>query len=107
MRLFKSIFCLALLVVIVYSGVQLGSPYFRYYSFKAKIEDISRFELDRDKVMNEIMAVVNEMNIPVKEEEIVLEGMKGRYAIEISWSEKVNLFDIYEREYDFYLTVGR
>ncbi len=107
MRWFKSIFCLGLFAIIIYSGIQLGKPYFRYYSFKSKIEDISKFELERDKIMNEIIRVVNEMNIPVKEEEIVLEGVKGRYAVEVSWSEKVNLFDIYEREYDFYLTVGR
>lgn len=107
MRWFKSILCLTIFLLFIYSGIQLGRPYFRYYSFKTKIEDISRFELEKDKIMNEIMSVANEMKIPVAEQDIILEGVRGRYSVETSWTERVNLFDVYEREYNFHIVVGR
>jgi hypothetical protein len=107
MKVFKALLCLAIFVLMVYSGIQLGRPYYRYYAFKAKVEDISRFEENADKILPAVMEQAQEIGIPITETDVIISGSKGRYAIETSWTETVNLFDIYEHTYNFQIQVGK
>jgi len=107
MKIFKVLLCIAIFGLIIYSGIQLGRPYYRYYAFKAKVEDISRFEENADKILTTVMEQAQEIGIPITEADVAISGSKGRYAIETSWSETVNLFDIYEHTYNFQIQVGK
>lgn len=106
MKLLKALICLAFFVLLVYSGLELGKPYYRYYSFKAKIEDIARFEDRQEKIIQAVMEHAQEMSIPVSEPDILISGSMGRYIIETAWTERVNLFDLYEQTYEFHIKVG-
>ncbi len=106
MKVLKSLICLGIFVLLVYSGIELGRPYYRYYAFKAKIEDIARFEEQQEKILPAVMEQAQEIGIPVTESDIIISGSRGRYVIETSWTETVNLFDLYEHTYEFHIKVG-
>ncbi len=107
MKVFKVLVCLAIFGLLVYSGVRLGEPYYRYYSFKAKVEEVAKFEVQQEKILPEVMKYAQEIGIPITETDVSIGGSRGRYEIETSWTETVNLFDIYEQTYNFQITVGR
>jgi hypothetical protein len=100
---------LLLLVIglIVYSGIQLAIPYFHYYAFKNDLEELIRVNINTPpKVMRaKVMDIVKEYNIPIKEEDIIL-TREERYRVRVSWKEKVNLFGIYEKTFEFFLNTG-
>lgn len=107
MKIFKALLCLAIFGVLVYSGIRLGEPYWRYYSFKAKVEDIARFEEQQEKILPAVMEQARVIGIPINESDIFISGSRGRYVIETGWTETVNLFDLYEHTYNFQLEVGK
>lgn len=107
MKVFKVLVCLAIFGLFVYSGIRLGEPYYRYYSFKAKVEDVAKFEEQQEKILPEVMKYAQEIGIPIAETDVSIGGSRGRYEIETSWTETVNLFDIYEHTYNFHILVGK
>lgn len=107
MKIFKVLVCLTILGLLVYSGIRLGEPYYRYYSFKAKVEDVAKFEEEREMILSEVMKYAREIGIPITETDVSIGGERGRYEIETSWTETVNLFDIYEQTYNFHISVGK
>lgn len=107
MKIFKVLLCFAVFGVLVYSGIRLAEPYWRYYSFKAKIEDIARFEEQQEKILTAVMEQAQEIGISISDSDIIISGSRGRYVIETGWTETVNLFDIYEHTYNFHLVVGK
>lgn len=107
MKIFKALLCFAIFGVLVYSGIRIGEPYWRYYSFKAKVEDIARFEEQQEKILPAVMEQARIIGIPINESDIIISGSRGRYVIETGWTETVNLFDLYEHTYNFQLEVGK
>lgn len=107
MRLFKILLCLSILGLLMYSGIRLGEPYYRYYAFKAKLEDIAKFEENQDRILPAVMENAQEIGIPITENDVSISGVRGRYVIETAWTETVNLFDIYEHTYNFRIQVGQ
>lgn len=107
MKIFKALLCFGILAVFAYSGIRLGEPYWRYYSFKSKVEDIAKFEDRQENILPAVIGQAQEIGIPITESDVTISGSKGRYIIETGWTEKVNLFDIYEHTYDFRITAGK
>ncbi|MCX7793641.1 MAG: hypothetical protein N2257_04455 [Thermodesulfovibrionales bacterium] len=106
MKILKALIFLAIFVAIIYSGIRLGEPYWRYYSFKAKVEDIARFEVKQEEILPAVMQQAQQIGIPISESDVLISGSRGNYVIETGWTESVNLFDVYEHTYNFQLKVG-
>ncbi len=107
MKILKSLLCLGIFILLIYSGIKLGEPYYRYYAFKAKLEDISRFEDQQEKILPQVIAQAQELGIPITETDVSISGTRGRYVIETGWTETVNLFDLYKKTYNFHIEVGK
>lgn len=90
----KTIFCILILGLIIYTGINLGSPWFKYYSFKDRLKEIAMYEIteSREKTMKKIMDAAEDKGIPVSEENIEIERIDKRLIIKVEWDHEVLLF---------------
>jgi hypothetical protein len=103
----KTLFILTILGLIGYTLFLLSVPYYHYLAFKSDLKEILRVSVT-DKpgeVMEKIMNIVEQYNIPVNRREIKLTNKNG-YRVQVSWTEEVNFYNLYERKFAFSIDTG-
>lgn len=98
----KIIFWLLILAIIIYSGVKFGYPYYKYVAFKDEAKAIAKLPLDREEeIWAKVLEKVNDLNLPLKKEDITITKTDGVVRITASWSEVVDFFGYYQKTLDF------
>jgi hypothetical protein len=91
-----------------YSGFIFGMPYYRYFALRSDAADMVRFEVkDEEKLKNRLFERAQRLGVQLEEENVRLQRMNGGYRMEVSWSETVNVLNIYNRELYFNFKVGK
>lgn len=90
----KVLICILIIGLLIYSGIKVGMPWFKYYSFKDRLKEISMYEgiEPSEKIMKGIMEFAEEKGIPIKEEDIKIEQRGKRLVIKAEWDHEVLLF---------------
>jgi hypothetical protein len=90
----KALFCILILGLLGYSGINLGMPWLKYYSFRDRLKEISIYEGTdpREKTMKKIMEEAEDRGVPLKEEDIIIESKERRLLIKAEWDHEVQLF---------------
>jgi hypothetical protein len=104
----KPLLSIGILVVIVYSGIQFGMPYYRYSAFKSDATDIARTASatrDLPRVKEDVYAAARSYDIPVEQDDIKIEKNGDKIHVQTSWSVKVDIFGVYQRTLDFNVDV--
>jgi hypothetical protein len=100
----KPLLSIGILVVIVYSGIQFGIPYYRYSAFKSDATDIARTATatrDMTRVKEDVYAAARSYDIPIGKNDLTVEKSENRIHVQTSWSVKIDIFGVYERTLDF------
>ncbi|MBI5026059.1 MAG: hypothetical protein HZC12_04865 [Nitrospirae bacterium] len=99
----KKLLCLFVFIAIVYSGFQIGKPYYHYRAFKSDLEDLAKVEIGTspEALQQKIIDVAEEYSVPLKEKDIALSKRGKGYVINVSWEEEINILDIYRKTVDF------
>ncbi|MBI5187746.1 MAG: hypothetical protein HZA07_01550 [Nitrospirae bacterium] len=107
--LVKLLVILAILIGFGYTGASFGKPYFKYFRFRADAKEILSMGLDEDKLRAKLLNLAIDLKIPLRQDNIFIEK---RTAIEekvyimkvkARWSEKVDLFGLYQKRLEFKL----
>ncbi|MBI4687844.1 MAG: hypothetical protein HY756_08720 [Nitrospirae bacterium] len=100
----KKLLYLLIFFLMVQSGIKLAMPYYRYYAFKSDVEEIVKIsvEMRPEEIMANILSLVSQYNIPLKKENIYV-GKNGIYSVKTHWKETVNIYDVYKRDYKFFI----
>ena len=102
----KLIFTTALIVFLIYAGIQFGMPYYRYSAFKSDVTEMARISLgDVNKTKSEVFQRAQELKIPIDEDDIVIDKKKNTVRVKTSWSETVDLLGVYRKTLDFEVDV--
>ena len=104
----KTLFYIALIGVIIYSGVLFGLPYYNYKVFKSDMDDMAKIEvalnMNDEKFSKKILKHAKDANIPITMENISIsrdkEYQKNRDIV-VKWSQTVDLFGLYQYTYQF------
>jgi hypothetical protein len=108
MRLLKALFYIALLAVCIHLAILFGMPQFRYYSYKSEAGEIVKLDLGGAvKVKERLLEEAREYNLPVEMGQIAVSGEPGRYNAQITWSETVDVYGLYSKEFGFTVEVSR
>lgn len=104
---FKFVFVLALIAFLMYAGLQFGMPFYRYTSFRSDAEQIARISIggDVDKIRAQVFEQAQEVNIPIKEQEIEVTKTTRGTRVKTAWSETVDILGIYQKTFDFKINV--
>lgn len=90
----KVLLWVLILGLLFYSGINLGMPWFYYYSFKDRLKEISLYESTgpREKIMKIIMEAAEDRGVPLDEKDVKIEGMGKNFTIKAEWDHEVKLF---------------
>ncbi len=98
----KPLLVISILILVVYSGIQYGIPYYRHSAFENDVRDIARLSSgDVKKVKEDVYASAINFNIPIGENDIVVEKRGNKIHIQTSWSQTIDILGLYQRTVDF------
>lgn len=103
----KPILWIGVLVLLAYSGIQLGMPHYRHAAFKNDVVDIARIGLGNvDRIKAQVFESAQGHNIPLKEKALSVK-LVGDNTVRVtaSWNEQVDLFGVYQHTFYFDLDV--
>lgn len=104
---FKFVFVLLIIAFLMYAGLQFGMPFYRHSSLRSDVEQVARISIagDVDKTRAQIFELAQELNIPIKEQDIeVIKTARGM-RVKTSWSETVDILGLYQKTFDFKIDV--
>jgi len=103
----KSVLVLLILACMVYVGIKLGIPYYKYSAFKSEAKAIARISSASQHIrtLTQVYERAQEMNIPLEEEDINITTTSKGVRIETGWTETVDFFGIYQYTFDFTVDV--
>ncbi len=98
----KTIIFLIFLVLTGYSLYLIAVPQYNHFAFKSDLEELLRITINNDpkKLTENIMNLVEEYAIPIKEEDLYVTWENG-FWVKTEWEETVNFFGVYQRTFKF------
>ena len=99
----KAILTLLILACMVYVGIKLGIPYYKWSAFKSEAKAIARISVATQlgRTQSQIYERAREMNIPIEEEDITITQSATGVRVQTGWTETVDFLGIYEHTFDF------
>lgn len=102
----KPLLVIAIMVFLVYSGIQFGVPYYRYSAFKSETKEIARLELGQvEKTRAQIFEVAQNQKIPIEAEDIQITKKTNTIRVQTSWSVDVDILGLYQKTLHFTVDV--
>ena len=100
--LVKGLLVLGVLAAIVFVGVSLGKPYYRYSMLSSHTRDFLKSDTFSVKAIREnIMADAEELKVPLDEEDLEVTVDKKNVKVKATWSETVDFWGYYQKTFDF------
>jgi hypothetical protein len=100
----KALFYTVILISGVYAAYKIVPPYVAEYQLKDKMTEQARFAVvnryDDKQVRDNVMATINDLDIPAKPEDIKVMHTNSGIAISVSYSVPVD-FIVYKTELNF------
>lgn len=102
----KPLLTIVVLVLVVYAGIELAVPHYRYTAFKNDVKEITRVGLGNvKKVKTEVYEAAQEYKIPIEEDDIIVTRKTNTILVQTSWSATVDLFGLYQKTFNFTVDV--
>lgn len=105
----KKLVFLLVIALIGYSLFLIAKPHYNYYAFKSDLRErlyVSVAEGEKE-IMEEILKIAEQYNIPIEEQDIRLYKNERRYTAVISWEETVNFFNVYQKTFEFHVDTSQ
>lgn len=103
----KFLIVMIVLTCIVYVGIKLGLPYYRYSAFKSDTKELARISVagTLERTQKQVYNIALDLKIPLEEEDIDVRKFGEGVRIQTSWSETVDFLGIYQHTLDFSIDV--
>ncbi len=105
----KKLVFLLVIVLIGYSLFLIVEPQYNSYAFKSDLKErlyVSVGENEK-KIMEEILKIAEQYNIPIKEQDIRVHKNERLYTAVISWKKTVNFFNVYQKTFEFHVDTSQ
>ncbi len=90
---FGCLFSVLLLVTVVYFGVNVGEPYFRYYRFLDGMKQEARFssQFTDDQIQTRLAALADSLGLPEAAGQVRVRRESNRISLSSSYYERVEM----------------
>lgn len=103
----KGVIYLLIFILIVFLAVKFATPFYHYYFFQMQAEGDLKIQSTRQKVVQaKVMKTAKKYNIPVTEMDIIITVDGKDRALKASWTEEVDIFGYYQKEFHFDLDIA-
>jgi len=100
----KTLFGLALLVALIFTGVTFARPYYRYYQLSSHTSDFLKSDVGNlDAIKKHVLDDAAELGVPLDAANlsVTLDASKKQIAVKGIWTDSVDLFGYYQKNVDF------
>jgi ribonucleotide reductase beta subunit family protein with ferritin-like domain len=103
----KAIFMIGLMVSALYAGYMFAMPFYKHNAMSSEAKQIARLGQDKAKTLELINEKVQELDVPVKKEQIdvSIDREKKIVTIKMAWSVNVDLMGFYNKTLFFKIDV--
>lgn len=102
----KPLLVIAIMVFLVYAGIQFAIPYYHYSAFKNEAKEIARLELGQvEKTRAQLFDAAQNQKIPIGAEDIKITKKTNTTHVQTSWSVDVDILGLYQRTLTFTVDV--
>ncbi|MBF0538880.1 MAG: hypothetical protein HQL03_11595 [Nitrospirae bacterium] len=101
----KPVLSIAFVALLCYAGYLFGMPHYRYDSLKSEVTQIARLGSNQQRTLEMVYEKVQELDLPIKKEQIEVKLDNKRITIKTGWSEHVDFLGLYQRDFDFKIDV--
>jgi len=103
----KFIIVMLVLACIIYVGIKLGIPYYKYSALKSDTKEIARIGIAQPigRTLTLVYERAQELKIPIEDTDIEVKKTKTTVRIETGWSETVDFLGLYQHTFDFVIDV--
>jgi len=90
---FGCLFSVLLLVTVVYFGVNVGEPYFRYYRFLDGMKQEARFssQFTDDQIQTRLAALADSLGLPEAARQVRVRRESNRISLSSAYYERVEM----------------
>ena len=100
--LVKGLLVLGVLAAVVFVGVSLGKPYYRYSMLSSHTRDFLKSDtFNPATIRANIMADAEELQVPLADQDLEVTVNKKNVTVKATWSETVDFWGYYQKTFDF------
>jgi len=102
----KTLLGLGLLVALIYVGVTLAKPYYRYYQFGSHTRDFLKTDIGEvNTIRKQMLQDAAELGILLNDKDLTVsvDTFRKRVRVKATWTETVDLFGQFQKDIGFVL----
>lgn len=102
----KTFLGLGLVVALIYVGVTLARPYYRYYQLGSHTRDFLKTDIgDVNAIRKSMLEDAAEIGVPLNDQDLTVsvDTIKKRVTVKATWTDTVDFFGQYQKDIDFVL----
>jgi hypothetical protein len=102
----KTLLGLGLLVALIYLGVTLAKPYYRYYQFGSHTRDFLKTDIGEvNLIRKHMLEDAAELGVPLNDRNLTVsvDTFRKQVRVKAIWTDKVDLLGQYQKDIDFVL----
>lgn len=100
----KTLLGLALLVGLIFAGVTIATPYYRYYQLSSHTRDFLKTDIgDIGLIRKHVMEDAAELGVPLVDKDlaVTVDTVKKAVKVKATWTDSVDFFGYYQKSIDF------
>ena len=100
----KTLLGLALLAGLIFVGVAIATPYYRYYQFGSHTRDFLRTDIGEvNMIRKHLIEDAAELGVPLNDKNltVTVDTIKKIVRVKATWTDTVDLFGYYQKNIDF------
>ena len=102
----KTLLGLGLLIGLIFIGVTLAKPYYRYYQFGSHTRDFLKTDIGEvNLIRKHMLEDAAELGVPLNDRDLTVsvDTFKKQVRVRATWTDTVDLFGQYQKDIDFIL----
>ncbi len=103
----KPVLTILVVIVFVYAGYQFAVPYYKHSSLKSEAKELARISLGKeDALRDKILNKAEELDLPISRNQIFVMRTGNTMRVQVSWTDKVDIMGLYQKEIDFKIDIN-
>ena len=102
----KTLLGLGLLICLIYVGLTLAKPYYRYYQFGSHTRDFLKTDIGEvNLIRKHMLEDAAELGVPLNDRDLTVsvDTFKKQVRVKATWTDTVDLLGQYQKDVEFVL----
>ena len=101
----KWIVILAIIIIALFLAITFGRPFYKYNTLRSHTKDLLLSQVNKlPEIRQAVLADAEQIGVPLNAEDLQVTETKGEYhviKVDAQWTERVDLFGYYQKDFDF------